>query len=154
MFRASPSLESIFVQHREIKFCVAHNDERKRVEVVFSSLRFFPLLRTKHIKITSSIDSIQSQTVTVEFKKYWSQNDENCVLKQHFLSYHACTFDVLSFEFLYFLNGANFPSFHLTLFSFSLLFCALHSIYRRPFSVLSHNARDFQLISMHGLMTT
>lgn len=59
------------------------NDQRKHGEVKLFFLHygcFFPLLRTKHIKITSSIDSIQSQTVTVEFKKYWSQNDENCVL--------------------------------------------------------------------------
>lgn len=61
----------------------ATNDQRKHGEVELFFLHygcFFPLLRTKHIKITSSIDSIQSQTVTVEFKKYWSQNDENCVL--------------------------------------------------------------------------
>lgn len=46
------------------------NDERKawRSQFILSSLRLFFSFALKHIKITSSIDSIQSQTVTVEFK--------------------------------------------------------------------------------------
>jgi hypothetical protein len=47
------------------------------LQFILSSLRLFFSFTSKHIKITSSIDSIQSQTVTVEFEKeaknIWSQ---------------------------------------------------------------------------------
>lgn len=68
----------LHVGHRFFPYALAESglarssrDQRKSapLEFILSSLRLFFSFTSKHIKITSSIDSIQSQTVTVEFEK-------------------------------------------------------------------------------------
>lgn len=79
------------------------NDERKawRSRFILSSLRLFFSFALKHIKITSSIDSIQSQTVTVEFKNIGAKMMKISLLKQHSLD--ACN----SFDFKPLVESSN-----------------------------------------------